>query len=258
MLAASKKASCISVYELFAICIPPLHPQAAQFTAALFPRFVLWCVNMFGFPIFLEWRTLFVHLNVFKCTKDQMVGDRMRAKTPNGTLKEPKGVAQCTDAVRNWISAGTCASDWHFSHFHFILMILWSPMLQGISVISESYQTQWNQLQIGVQRVEVPGEQDDATRCDLDMPRNTWTRLPRAGRTGHCGGGRAVSRFRNWRLRASSETVIVHELFGANCKRIYVKKVYSTNVVGIKIEKSEIRTTPRVGKKSRTALIVSE
>lgn len=43
-----------------------------------------------------------------------MVGDRMRAKTPNGTLKEPKGVAQCTDAVRNWISAGTCASDWHF------------------------------------------------------------------------------------------------------------------------------------------------
>lgn len=49
------------------------------------------------------------------------------------------------------------------------------------------------------------------------------------GRPGHCGGGRAVSRFRNRRLRASSETVIVHELFGG--KRIYIcqTKLYTVS-----------------------------
>eukprot|EP00434_Breviolum_minutum_P021501 symbB.v1.2.018974.t1/scaffold1534.1/size113260/4 len=44
------------------------------------------------------------------------------------------------------------------------------------------------------------------------------------GRTGHCGGGRAVSRFRNRRLRASSETVIVHELFGKLQTNLYLSK----------------------------------
>ena len=53
-------------------------------------------------------------------------------------------------------------------------------MIQGIRVISDDFV----KLQIGLQRVEVPAEQDDATRCDLDMPRNTWTRLPRAGEDG--------------------------------------------------------------------------